>query len=144
MSIATIKYPPMPFLRVILNRTISLLVTSRVHMILCSYTVKLTLLLLLLNACISKPHLDKNYTHIHKATLTVYSTMPIWIFTWSIHHTTTITVYLNEIFQATSQGYHLYTYLDFRKAFDSVPHSKLLTKLSQYGITGSLWYWFSN
>ena len=35
-------------------------------------------------------------------------------------------------------------YLDFRKAFDSVPHSKLLAKLPQYRITGSLWYWFSN
>ena len=33
-------------------------------------------------------------------------------------------------------------YLDFRKAFDSVPHSKLLSKLRSYGITGTLWRWF--
>ena len=35
-------------------------------------------------------------------------------------------------------------YLDFCKAFDSVPHSKLLTKLRSYDITGILWRWFEN
>ena len=33
-------------------------------------------------------------------------------------------------------------YLDFRKAFDSVPHNELLLKLWKLGITGSLWKWF--
>ena len=33
-------------------------------------------------------------------------------------------------------------YLDFRKAFDSVPHQELLYKLWQMGITGPLWSWF--
>ena len=33
-------------------------------------------------------------------------------------------------------------YLDFRKAFDSVSHNKLLDKLWSLGITGSLWLWF--
>ena len=32
-------------------------------------------------------------------------------------------------------------YLDFRKAFDSVPHQRLLCKLQQYGITGNLFNW---
>ena len=33
-------------------------------------------------------------------------------------------------------------YIDFRKAFDSVPHNELLLKLWNIGISGSLWKWF--
>ena len=35
-----------------------------------------------------------------------------------------------------------YIYLDFKKAFDSVPHGELLFKLHSIGITGNLWKWF--
>ena len=34
-------------------------------------------------------------------------------------------------------------YIDFKKAFDSVPHNKLLTKLWNIGIASSLWKWFN-
>ena len=33
-------------------------------------------------------------------------------------------------------------YLDFKKAFDSVPHQELLLKLWRVGVVGSLWRWF--
>jgi len=33
-------------------------------------------------------------------------------------------------------------YLDFKKAFDTVPHNELLLKLWKLGITGPLWSWF--
>ena len=48
-------------------------------------------------------------------------------------------LYLNDIYQVTSQGHQTDSiYLDFRKAFDSMPHNKLLVKLSHNGITANL------
>ena len=35
-------------------------------------------------------------------------------------------------------------YLDFSKAFDSVPHKELLLKLWNCGVTSNLWYWIRN
>ena len=32
-------------------------------------------------------------------------------------------------------------YLDFKKAFDTVPHERLLIKLAAYGISGQLLNW---
>ena len=32
-------------------------------------------------------------------------------------------------------------YLDFRKAFDAVPHQRLLTKLKSYGVTDNVINW---
>ena len=34
--------------------------------------------------------------------------------------------------------------MDFSKAFDKVPHQRLLSKLEHYGVTGSLWNWIQN
>ena len=35
-------------------------------------------------------------------------------------------------------------YLDFRKAFDSVPHQRLMTKLKGYGIDGNIYRWIED
>ena len=35
-------------------------------------------------------------------------------------------------------------YLDFSKAFDKVPHERLLLKLKSYGIDGKLFLWIKN
>ena len=34
--------------------------------------------------------------------------------------------------------------LDFSKAFDTVPHNKLLHKIEQYGIHGEIYTWLKN
>ena len=35
-------------------------------------------------------------------------------------------------------------FLDFYKAFDTVPHQRLLTKLRYYGINNRIYHWISN
>jgi len=35
-------------------------------------------------------------------------------------------------------------YLDFAKAFDTVPHQRLLEKLKAHGIGGKLWNWIKS
>ena len=54
-------------------------------------------------------------------------------------------VFLSEIVGSleSKQAYDI-IYLDFKKAFDSVPHNELLHKLRSVGILGSLWRWFEN
>ena len=48
-------------------------------------------------------------------------------------------LYLAHIYHGTSRGYQTDSiYLDFRKAFDSGLHNKLLYKLRLYGISGKL------
>ena len=52
-------------------------------------------------------------------------------------------IFISKLLEAMSENMMAdVVYLDFRKAFDSVPHSKLLSKLRSYGITGTLWRWF--
>lgn len=52
-------------------------------------------------------------------------------------------LFLNHICNSVSEGHqHDVIYMDFHKAFDSVPHNDLLTKLWSFGITGRLWQWF--
>ena len=51
-------------------------------------------------------------------------------------------VFLNNVYSATSSNLQTDTiYLDFKKAFDRVPHNELLFKLWSIGITGNTWRW---
>ena len=52
---------------------------------------------------------------------------------------------MNEWTEALDDGIQIdMVYLDFRKAFDSVPHKRLIKKLEGYGIKGILLEWFKN
>ena len=53
--------------------------------------------------------------------------------------------YLNTIISNVSNGFQVDSiYLDFAKAFDTVVHSKLLSKLSFYGVKGNLLKWIES
>ena len=56
--------------------------------------------------------------------------------------TTQLLVTLNDWMHSLDKKLPLdAAYLDFRKAFDSVPHLRLLTKLKGYGVTGKVLDW---
>ena len=57
---------------------------------------------------------------------------------------TQLVITIDDLTRNFDQGYQTdVAILDFSKAFDTVPHSKLLQKLSSYGITGNLHQWIS-
>jgi ribonucleases P/MRP protein subunit RPP40 len=52
---------------------------------------------------------------------------------------------LNDWTQALDDGYGLnVVYLDYRKAFDTVPHRRLIAKIRSCGITGKLLQWIED
>ena len=51
-------------------------------------------------------------------------------------------IFTNQIMNSSSQTDVIY--FDISKAFDTVSHSILLSKLWSFGITGVLWTWFKN
>ena len=54
-------------------------------------------------------------------------------------------IFLNSVHQSLNNKVQTdVIYLDFSKAFDSVPHNELLVKLWQIGIRGKLWLWFKS
>ena len=60
------------------------------------------------------------------------------------HHSTTqqLLTFLSKIYPALNNHSQCdIIYLDFKKAFDSVPHQGLLLKLWKIGVVGSLWKW---
>ena len=51
---------------------------------------------------------------------------------------------MNDLTCSMDNGYDIdILYLDFKKAFDSVPHERLIIKLKAYGITGQVLRWIS-
>ena len=53
--------------------------------------------------------------------------------------------FMEDITEAIDQGHEVdVIYLDYSKAFDKVPHKRLLTKISGYGITGNVLNWIGD
>jgi len=58
---------------------------------------------------------------------------------------TNLLVFLEEVTNYVDSGYPVdIIYLDFQKAFDKVPHKRLLHKLTAHGIRGELLLWIEN
>ena len=52
-------------------------------------------------------------------------------------------LFVNDLIVAKENSYEVDTiYVDFKKAFDTVPHTTLLTKLRKYGITGNVFNFY--
>ena len=52
-------------------------------------------------------------------------------------------LFINELLEAKrTNKVSDVIYLDFKKAFDSINHTKLLHKIRSFGITGTLFNWF--
>lgn len=52
---------------------------------------------------------------------------------------------LGEWTEALDEGYGIHAiFLDYRKAFDTVPHKRLISKLKGYGVRGQLLQWIEN
>ena len=57
---------------------------------------------------------------------------------------TNLLEYLETITTLLDQGHNIDVfYLDFSKAFDRVPHQRLLAKVRAHGITGDIYNWIS-
>ena len=52
--------------------------------------------------------------------------------------------WINELTSSTKGGIIDVIYIDFAKAFDSVPHHRLITKLQSYGIGGQILKWIKS
>jgi len=60
-------------------------------------------------------------------------------------YTTQLLVAMDYWTRSLDNGYPVdVIYLDFHKAFDSVPYNRLFVKLEAYGISGDLLIWLQN
>ena len=68
---------------------------------------------------------------------------PVWLPSRKISCLTNLLSTYSEVFDSIDKKHSCNViYLNFNKAFDSVPHFELLYKLWSLGITGPLWSWF--
>lgn len=55
---------------------------------------------------------------------------------------TNLLEYLEILTKLVDEGHNVdVVYLDFAKAFDKVPHQRLLRKMEAHGITGEILHW---
>ena len=70
-----------------------------------------------------------------------FQSKTVWLYFWQIYFLQLITILDTRTYEI-DRGYHTYViYMDFKKAFDTVPHKRLISKIISLNISKEIVNW---
>ena len=83
---------------------------------------------------------QKSHYQLHERKLS-FQSKTMWFYLWQIYSSTIITILDNWTYEI-DRGHHTdVIYMDFKKAFDTVPHKRLISKLKSLNISKEIVNW---